>query len=140
MTQEEWFAFLEEADSATRIRRTMSEPKRPQKGSSRDQIAEWIANRHMGADGAVHEVWFLDAGSPTDEIRLLEVSERFTGEAAKIEPIDFNLDLDGAKYKLLVADISTEQLKRISSNPANSLPKGWNIDRALVWSRRGRRQ
>lgn len=140
MSQDKWFDFLEEADSAAKIRKEMIKPIKPKRGSTRDQIAEWVANRHMGADGAVHEVWFLDTGSPTDEIRLLEVSERFTGEAVKIEPIDFNLDLDGAKYKLLVADISTEQLKRISSNPANSLPKGWNIDRALVWSRRGRRQ
>jgi hypothetical protein len=70
----------------------------------------------------------------------LEVSERFTGEAKKIEPIDFGLDVDGAKYKLLVADVSEERLEKIKADPANSLPKDWKIDDALIWGRRGRRQ
>src|SRR5262249_19801721 len=109
-------------------------------GSSRDEIAEWVAKRHMGADGGIEQVWFLHAGSPADEIRLLEVSERFTGEAAKIEPIDFGLDLDGPKYKLLVADVSVEQLEKIKADPAKSLPNDWKIDGAIIWGRRGRRQ
>ncbi len=82
---------------------------------------------HGGGRG-IHQVWFLGSGSPADEIRLLEVSERFTGEAAKIEPIDFGLDVDGAKYKLLVADVSAEQLEKIKADPAKSLPKDWKID------------
>lgn len=138
MTQDEWFDFLEEADFAAKIRKKMSEPKEPKQGSSRDQIAEWVAKRHMGADGGIHHVWFLPSGSPADEIRLLEVSERFTGEAAKIEPIDFGLDLDGAKYKLLVADISAEHLEKIKADPAKLLPKDWMIDGVLIWGRRGR--
>jgi hypothetical protein len=140
MTQDEWFDFLEEADFAAKIRKKMSEPNKPNHGNNRDQIAAWVADRHMGADGGIREVWFLHSGSPADEIRLLEVSERFTGEAAKIEPIDFGLDIDGAKYKLLVADVSGERLEKIKANPANSLPKDWKIDGAHVWGRRGRRQ
>jgi hypothetical protein len=140
MTQDEWFDFLEDADSAAKIRKRMSEPKQPKQGSKREEIAEWVAQRHMRADGGIHQVWFLRAGSPADEIRLLEVSERFTGEAAKIEPIDFGLDIDGAKYKLLVADVSMKQLEKIKADPAKSLPKAWKIDDVLVWDRRGRRQ
>ena len=141
MTQDEWFDFLEETDSAAKIRKKkMSEPNNPTQGSNRDQIAEWVADRHMGADGGIHHVWFLPSGSPEDEIRLLEVSERFTGEAAKIEPIDFGLDVDGAKYKLLVADVSEEQLGKIKADPVKSLPKDWKIDGALIWGRRGRHQ
>src|SRR5207245_2791221 len=108
-----------------------SEPNKPKQGSNLDQVAEWVAKRHMGADAGIHQVWFLQSGSPADEIRLLEVSERFTGEAAKIEPIDFGLDLDGAKYKLLVADVSGEQLEKIKADPAKLLPKDWKIDGAL---------
>jgi hypothetical protein len=140
MTQDEWFDFLEEADSATKIRKKMSEPSKPKNGSDRDQIAEWVADRHMRADGGIQQVWFMRSGSPADEIRLLEVSERFTGEAAKIEPIDFGLDVDGAKYKLLVADVSGDQLEKIKADPANSLPTDWKIDGALIWGRRGRQQ
>jgi hypothetical protein len=140
MTQDEWFDFLEEADSATKVRKKMSGPNEPNRGSGREEIAEWVANRHMGADGGIHQVWFLHSGSPADEIRLLEVSERFTGEAAKIEPIDFGLDIDGAKYKLLVADVSAQQLEKIKADPAKSLPNDWKIDDSRIWSRRGRRQ
>jgi hypothetical protein len=138
MTQDEWFDFLEEADIAAKIRKKMSESDEPKNGSSQDQIAEWVAKRHMGADGGIHQVWFLPAGSPPEEIRLLEVSERFTGEAAVVEPIDFGLDLNGARYKLLVADISGEQLEIIKASPARLLPKEWKMDGALIWGRRGR--
>ncbi len=140
MTQDEWFDFLEERDFATKIRKKESELKIPKQGSSRDQVAEWIAKSHMGADGGIQEVWFLPSGSPADEIRLLEVSERFTGESMKIEPIDFGLNLEGARYKLLVADVSMDQLGTIKANPAKSLPIDWKTDAALVWGRRGRRQ
>ena len=140
MTPDEWFDFLEETDAATKIRKKMSEPDWPKQGSDRDQIAKWVAQCHMGADGAIHQVWFLPSGIAADEIRLLEVSERFTGEAAKIEPIDFGLDIDGAKYKLLVADVSGEHLNKIKADPTKLLPKDWKIDGALIWDRRGRQQ
>jgi hypothetical protein len=140
MTQDEWFDFLEEADYATSLRKKMSAANEPKKDSSRDQIAEWVAKRHMGAEGGINQVWFLPSGSPTDEIRLLEVNERFSGEAAQIEPIDFGLDLDGAKYRLLVADVSVDVLEKVKAEPAKLLPKDWRIDGALVWGRRGRRQ
>jgi hypothetical protein len=140
MTSDEWFDFLEEQDSAAKIRKKMTEPKKPNQSNNRDEIAEWVAKRHMGADGGIHQVWFLRADSPADEIRLLEVSERFTGDATKVEPIDFGLDIDGAKYKLLVADVSIEQLEKIKGDPAKSLPKTWKIGDALIWGRREQRQ
>ena len=140
MTQDEWFDFLEEADVATKFRKSITQPDKPQKGGNRDEIAEWVAKRHMGSDGGIQQVWSLPVGSPTDEIRLLEVSERFTGEAQKIEPVNIGLDIDGAKYRLLVADISANQLGKIKADPSNSLPDGWKIDGALIWGRRGRQQ
>ncbi len=140
MTQDEWFDFLEETDCATKLRKKMNEAEKPPKGNNRDQIAEWVAKRHMGSDGGIQQVWFLPSGSPADEMRLLEVSERYTGEAAKIEPVDFGLDIDGASYKLLVADVSVDQLAKIKADPAERLPGGWKLDRAIIWGRRGRQQ
>ena len=137
MTEDEWFDFLEEADAAARIRKRRDQPDEPKPGSGRDQVAEWVAKRHMSADGGIQQVWFLDSESPTGEIRLLEVSERFTGQPTKIEPIDFGLDVAGAKFKLLVADVSEDHLEQIKVDPMGSLPKGWRIDGARVWGRRG---
>lgn len=140
MTQDEWFEYLEEADFAAKIRKRLSQPNEPTKGSGRDQVADWVAKRHMGADGSIHQVWFLPKGAPDTEIRLLEVSERFTASNGTVRPIDFSLDVEGEKYKLLVADVSDEQLERIKANPSASLPNDWSIDDALVWDRRGRRK
>jgi hypothetical protein len=139
MSSDEWFDFLEEADFATRLRKKMNGVDEPKRGSNLDEIAKWVASRHMGADGGINQVWFLPSGSPANEIRLLEVSDRFTGQAAKIEPIDFGLDVGGAKYKLLVGDISAEQIERIKVDPVKILPKDWRFDGALAWDRRGKR-
>ncbi|MFL5338579.1 MAG: hypothetical protein ACJ8F7_00280 [Gemmataceae bacterium] len=136
MSQDEWFDFLEEADFAAKIRKKMGEPVEPKPGSTRDQIAEWVAKRHMGADAAIQQVWFLPAESPTDEIRLLEVSERYTPESGEIEPFDFGVDVADTKVKLRVADVTVEQIAKIKAEPAKWLPKGWKINDALVWGRR----
>ncbi len=135
MTQNEWFDFLDEADFATKIRRKLTEVPEPKADSTRDQIAEWVAKRHMGADGGIQQVWYMRTESPADEIRLLEVSDRYKGESSKIEPIDFGLDVSGAKFKLLVADITADELEKIKADPA-TLPKGWKIDGATNWGRR----
>jgi hypothetical protein len=140
MTQDEWFDYLEEADTGARIRKKLYEPAEPTPGSTREQIAEWVAKRHMAADGGILQVLFLQSGSPADEIRLLEVSERYTGEAAKIEPVDFGLDVVGANFKLVVADITVQQLGKIRADPAKMLPSGWKLNDAIVWGRRGRLQ
>jgi hypothetical protein len=136
MTSDKWFDFLEDADSAARIRKSLTEFKKPKQCSNRDEVAKWVAQRHMGAEGGIHHVCFLPTDSPADEIRLLEVSERFTAGVGKVEPIDFGLDLDGRKYKLSVADVSLDQLEKIKANPSQSVPKDWTIDRMLIWDRR----
>ena len=139
MTRDEWFDFLDEVDSAARLRNTLSEfqkRERPGLGSGREQIAEWVAKRHMGIDGGIQEVWFLNSGSPADEIRLLEVNDRFAGDSSNIEPLDLSLDIDGAKYKLMVADISARQLETIKADPVKALPRDWKFDEPRVWGRR----
>ena len=136
MTADEWFDFLEESDAAWKIRNARHENDDPTKTSGRNQIAEWVAKRHMSSDGGIRQIWFLDSGSPADEIRLLEVSERYTGDGTQFEPIDFGLDIDGKQFKLMVADVSTEHLHKIERDPAKTLPKDWTIDKAIVWDRR----
>jgi hypothetical protein len=73
---DEWFDFLEERDSATKIRKKMTEPKKPQQGSNPAEIAEWVAKRHMGADGANHAVWFLWASVDFAHSQSLRGSRR----------------------------------------------------------------
>lgn len=130
-----WFDELEKADAAAKIRRRMDESPEPKADSSTDQIAEWVAKRHISADAGIREVWYLRAGSPADEIRLLEVSELYATESTVIEPIDYGLDIDGAKFKLLVADVTSEQLQQIKTEPSR-LPKNWTFDDAKSWGRR----
>lgn len=136
MTSDEWFDFLEEADSATIIRKERIEPTDPKPGSTREQIAEWVAKQHAGSDGGVRQVWFLPANSPADEIRLLEISERYTGEPDKIEPVDFSLNVANASFKLAIADISGARLEKIKSDPSRWLPNDWSLNNSISWSRR----
>ena len=111
-------------------------PAEPKTGSTREQIAAWVAKRHVAADGGIQQVWFLRTESPPDEIRLLEVSERFTSGHARIEPVDFGLDVAGAKLRVLVADITSEQLERIKAEPKKWLPEGWVLPNSMIWGRR----
>ena len=136
MTPDEWFDYLEEADSATSIRKKLNEPLEPKPGSTRDEIAKWVANRHVGADGGIQQVWYLPFGSPADEIRLLEISERYTGEPDTIEPVAFGLNVGDADYRLAVADVSRSHLERIQHEPARLLPMGWRLQDSISWGRR----
>ena len=135
MTQDEWFSFLEEADFASKIRKQAAPPE-PKKDSSRDQIAFWVARRHMTADTSIRSVWYLPAGAPADEIRLLEVNDQYPSEATPITPVDFGLDIEGAKFKLFVADVTSEQIEKIKADPSKVLPKGWKLDDSVIWGRR----
>lgn len=136
MTQDEWFDFLEEADAAAKIRKSLNQSEEPKPGSSRDEIAEWVARQHMGADGAVHHIWYLPSGSASDEIRLLEVSDRFLPEGAPIKPTPVNVDILGRKFRLQIADATSSQIDGIQQNPLNLLPPGWSLENPKIWSRR----
>jgi hypothetical protein len=133
LPEEDWHEFLDRFDEASR--------KRPQAaptpaGTGRDDVAAWLAKRHFIADTGIREVWYLPGGAPPDEIRLLELNDRFGNGRSDVEPIDFGLDVGGAKFHLLVADVSTDQLERIRQDPS-SLPRGWTLDGTMVWRRRG---
>jgi hypothetical protein len=134
LEQDEWSDYLDEIDEATKRRRQEVVNAEPPPGSDRDRIAEWVAKRHLSADGSLRQVVYLPSGAPPDEIRLLEVNERLPRAEDTPEPIDFGVEVAGRPLKLFVADVTGDQLDKLRLNQAN-LPPGWSLERAQVWGR-----
>ncbi len=138
MTQDEWFEFLEEADSAAKIRKTLNSIPDPAPGATREQVAEWIARGQMAADGAIQRIWYLNAGSPPDEIRLIAINDRYLGEPEKLEPFTFYSEIAGRQFRVAIVDATSNQLERIRGDAEAGLPSDWNFGDATSWDRRGR--
>lgn len=128
---EDWYRYLDKLDEVSRQRRDrkIEEPD----PANRDEVAAWVAKRHFLTDVAIREIWYLPQGAPPEEIRLLELNDRFAGNEEP-DPIDFGLDVEGAKFRLLVADINSDQLDQIKKNPGH-LPQGWSLDGYRTWRR-----
>ncbi len=133
-SQDEWYDYW---TNSTRTRAfgasTAQEPLVPPSGS-RDEIAAWVAKTHFFVDSGIREVWYLPREAPPDEIRLLEVSDRLAGPETKTEAIDFGLEVEGTHFRLLVADITSEQRDEIRQDPSR-LPSGWSLDGSKIWRR-----
>jgi len=135
LDDEDWYDFLDELDAVSRRRRER-EPESPgPSGTSRDQVAAWVAKQHIIADSGIREVWYLPTGAPADEIRFLDVSDRLAGPEGKAQAIDFGLDIEGVPFRLLVADVTSDQLDQLKRDPS-LLPPGWSLDGNHVWRRR----
>jgi hypothetical protein len=132
---EEWYEYLDKLDEDSRRRRQHTQSPDAPAGKSRDEVAAWAARQHILADSGIREVWYLPQGAPPDEIRFLELNDRFAANGSRVEAIDFGLDIDGARFRLLVADITSEQLEAIKREPSR-LPAGWSLDRNTIWRRR----
>lgn len=132
---EQWFDFLDTIDEASRLRRQRAEEPDSPAGKSRDEVAAWVAGKHLLVDSGIREIWYLPQGAPSDEIRFLELNDRFVGNGSQVEAIDFGLDVEGARFHLFVADITSEQLAEIKQDPAR-LPAGWSLERNTIWRRR----
>jgi hypothetical protein len=132
---EQWYEFLDEIDEVSRRRRQRAREPAQLAGKSRDEVAAWLAKKHFIADSGIREVWYLPTGAPPDEIRFLELNDRLAGTESKVEAIDFGMDVEGAHFRLFVADITSKQLKQIKKDPSR-LPKGWSLDGHIVWRRR----
>lgn len=130
---EPWYGYLDRLDEDSRRRRQRAQAPAPPPGSSRDEVAAWVARKHFLADTSIREVWYMPGRSPPDEIRLLELNDRLTGTAWN-EPIDFGLDIEGARFHLLVADVDSDQLDQIKQDPS-CLPPGWSLDGKSIWRR-----
>jgi hypothetical protein len=134
LSDEEWYQQLDRYDAAARLRRQRGQEPATPVGGSRDEIAAWVARRHLIVDTSIREVWYLPRQAPPGEIRLLELNDRLAGAGPKPEPIDFGLDVEGAKFKLFVADITSEQLDRIQQD-SSYLPPGWSLEGKKIWRR-----
>ncbi len=132
--EEEWYEYLDKVDEDSRLRRQRTQSTDAPAGKSRDEVATWAAKQHRIADSGIREIWYLPQGAPDDEIRFLEVNDRFAANGSKVEAIDFGLDIDGTRFRLLVADITSEQLEEIKRDPSR-LPPGWSLDRKTIWRR-----
>jgi hypothetical protein len=133
---ERWYEYLDKLDEASRLRRQRVQALTAPTSGNRDEVAAWLAKKHLIVDSAIREVWYLPQGSPPDEIRLLEVNDRLAGSESKVEAVDFGLDVEGAPLRLFVADLTSDQLAQIRQDPSR-LPAGWSLGGATNWSRRG---
>src|SRR5204863_183790 len=131
----QWYDYLDKLDDASRQRSKLMQASPPPRGD-RDAVAAWLAKMHLIADSGIQEVWYLPKESPPDEIRLLELNDRMAGNESEVEVIDFGLDVEGAHFRLMVADITSDQLQQIKQNPSR-LPRGWSLDVNRIWKRRG---
>jgi hypothetical protein len=132
MDLHEWFEVLDSSDEGMKLRRRSEVDADPPPGSDRDRIAEWVAKQHLAADGSIRQVYYLPAGSPPQEIRLLEINERYSTPDDQPEPFDFGLEVSGQALRLSVADVSREQLEVMEQNPS-FLPQGWKWEGARKW-------
>jgi hypothetical protein len=134
LADEEWYQELDRYDDASRRRRQRVQGPPSPIGKSRDDVAAWVAKKHLLADSSIREVWYLPRGAPPEEIRLLELNDRLAGTDSKAEAIDFGLDIEGARFRLFVADITREQLDQIKQDPSR-LPPGWSLDGIRAYRR-----
>jgi hypothetical protein len=132
----QWYDFLDLFDEVARRRRERknSEPDEPE-GNSRDQVAAWLAKNHLIVDSSIREVWYLPEGAADDEIRLLDINDRFAGSENEIEPFESFLDITTPPYRVFIIFITSKQLDRIKQAP-DLLPSGWSLGGCMIWGRR----
>lgn len=66
----------------------------------------------MCVDSALRDVGCLAKETPPDEVRLLEVNGTLAGSRASVEAVDSGLNVAARSFRLLVANITTDQLFR----------------------------
>ncbi len=131
-----WYDYLDKVDDVSREWRKSGQSSDPPAGADRDAVAAWLAKKHFITDSTIREVWYLPKNAPQNELRLLELSDRLASNESSVDPLDFGLDVDGANFRLMVADVTTDQMEQIKQN-IQQLPPGWSLDGTTMWRRRG---
>jgi hypothetical protein len=131
-----WYSELERFDKSSIARRQQASPLANPTATNPDAVADWLAKNHFLVDIGIREIWYLPQGSPPDEIRFLEINDQLAGSETTIEPVDFGLNVEGTPFRLLVADVTSDQFTQARQDPAR-LPAGWSLDHARSWRRRG---
>lgn len=135
MDEEDYFQFLDDIDDAARERNRRPEPPDEPTSTQRDDVAAWVARKHLVTDPSIREVWYLPENAPEKDIRLLEVSERAPLNGESVDTLAYGLALDKARYRLVIADVTGEQLEQIQKY-VGDLPEGWSLENAKHWKRR----
>jgi hypothetical protein len=105
-------------------------------GFNRDSMARSYAGRHLKTDPGIRTIYYLPAGAPEREIRLIEVNDAITEQKDQtLEPIDFGVDVGGAQgHTLMVLDVTPRQWEKINKKELG-LPSGWSLDGASPFAR-----
>jgi adenylosuccinate lyase len=130
--------FLEEVVQPIRKKYVRPSPEIERRSKHHDKVkqsdncqeaAERIAQQHLAADPGIMDVWYLPTNAPGDEIRLVEVNSLLAELADNaIGPVDFELQVHGSIYRLLVVDVTPAQWERQQTGTSASLlPEGWNL-------------
>jgi hypothetical protein len=103
---------------------------------NRDEMAKEYAESHLRTDPGIRTVYYLPAGAPEREIRLLEVNDLMAvRESDPLEPLDFGVDIDGTDpHSLLVVDVTPAQWDQVREG-AVPLPAGWSLDERVEYIR-----
>jgi hypothetical protein len=121
----QWRVFLDDLSRARSERGRSTVDELPRDPTSRDQVAAWIARKHLAVDPGITDILYLPSDSPEREIRLIEANSLLTGSAGEeVTPIDFGLNVEGLSFKLLVLDVTPDQWKEIVEGKSQ-LPPGW---------------
>ncbi len=136
LKEEDWHEYLDKVDEFSRRSREREQAPEAPVGGNRDDVAEWVARKHFIVDRGIREIWYLPKESPLDEIRLLELNEQVPFSGSQVEATDFGLDVEGASFRLMVADVNGDQLQQVKTDPSR-LPPGWSLDDKRIWRRRG---
>jgi hypothetical protein len=64
LDDEQWLTFLEALDEASRRRRQQRTGPAMPAADSRDEVAAWVARKHLLADSGIREVRYLLNGAP----------------------------------------------------------------------------
>lgn len=122
----QWRVFLDDLGNL-RCQRDQSRCGELSQGASRDQVAAWIAGRHLAVDTGITDVWYLPDGAPEQEIRLIEINALLTGLSdEEVAPIDFGFNVEGLHFVLLVVDVTPSQWERLRIGAA-ALPERWSL-------------
>jgi hypothetical protein len=133
LDEHQWRVFLEELGEVRRRRNQLAAEGPPRNGS-RDELAAWVAREHLAMDPGITDVWYLPANAPPDEIRLIEVNQFLSGlNDQAVSPVDFGMDIAGAEFRLLVADLTPEQGKHLLEGKL-TLPGNWTLRNAKHFS------
>jgi len=127
LDDQQWRVFLDDLSKARsqRGRSTVGELPR---NANRDQVAAWIARKHLAVDPGIADVLYLPKDAPEREIRLVEANTLLTALSdEEVTPVDFGLNIEGLNFKLLVLDVTPDQWKAIVEG-RSQLPPGWILD------------